>query len=423
VGATGSPQNVQWYRNGVALPGENGLRYTTDSVFYLSDNGAQFHATVSNSICIATSTIATLTVLPDTTAPTVVSAVGGTALTTVSVTFSEPVFDTGNLEPQFIVFPSGSDYQSGAELLTAAYTMTNGNRTVILAVNPPREFGSNYSVYIADIVDVSSAQNLIQPNPTIIPIAATVELIGFDASNEWKYSIGHTATSNLHGTGWEQAGYDDSTWLSGPAGLGRDTGQPNGVPIRTPLPYATDPATALNVTTYFRRQFFLPTATNGVRLNLRDVVEDGAVYYLNGKEVFRNRMPAGPVSFTTTTPSASEPQSISGPFELAVTNLWAGRNVLAAEVHQNGLDSSDLEFAAELVATIPVFSQFIASPLNISRNPATGLITISWLGGGVLETTSDLQNMGTNWTAITGQSNPYLFMPPPTATRFFRLRP
>jgi hypothetical protein len=159
-----------------------------------------------------------------------------------------------------------------------------------------------------------------------------------------------------------------------------------------------------------------------VTLSLRDVVEDGAVYYLNGSEIFRNRMPLGPVAFTTTTPSAAEPQPVSGPFILAITNLWPGGNVLAVEVHQNGLDSSDLEFAAELMANIPVFSQFVSSPLNISPDWNTGTITINWQGGGVLQETTNLQNTATSWTDVPGFVNPYVFTPT-SGRRFFRLRP
>jgi hypothetical protein len=81
-----------------------------------------------------------------------------------------------------------------------------------------------------------------------------------------------------------------------------------------------------------------------VSLTLRDVVEDGAVYYLNGQEIFRNRMNAGPVTNGTFAVDAPDPTPIAGPFTLATTNLLAGDNVLAAEVHQSSATSSDLEF-------------------------------------------------------------------------------
>jgi len=152
------------------------------------------------------------------------------------------------------------------------------------------------------------------------------------------------------------------------------------------------------------------------------LVEDGAVYYLNGREVFRNRMPAGPVSFNTTTPSASEPQAVTGPFLLAITNLWPGENVLAVELHQNGLTSSDMEFAAELFAQVPAFVTFINPPLHISHR-ADGKISISWSGSGVLQETTQLLNSGTSWTYVPGNPNPHIVTPDPGTRRFLRLRP
>jgi len=422
VGATGTPQHIQWYRDGVEIPGANAALYTLGPVLYASENGAQFFAMISNAVCIATSTVATLTVIADTNPPTVIGAVWDRSLDTVTVTFSEPIFDPGGLEQQFIVFPSGGEVQGGQELLTVGYLMTNGNQTILLKVVPARELGSNYSLYITQVSDVSSAHNALQPDPTIIPITSIVQLIGFDTDNVWKYSIGHSTLTNLHGTGWEQTGYDDAGWLSGAAGLGLDTGQPNEVPIRTTLPYATNSAIALNVSTYFRRHFNFPSTTNGVTLILRDMVEDGAVYYLNGREVFRNRMPAGPIMFATTTTSAAEPQSVTGPFQLAITNLWPGENVLAVELHQNGLNSSDMEFAAELTAEIPALSAFINPPLHISHQPG-GTISISWSGSGVLQEATQLLNSGTVWTYVPGNPNPHVVTPGAGGKRFFRLRP
>jgi hypothetical protein len=46
IGATGSPQRVQWYRDGVIIPGENQLHYTIDSVFYTNHHGASIQRSV-----------------------------------------------------------------------------------------------------------------------------------------------------------------------------------------------------------------------------------------------------------------------------------------------------------------------------------------------------------------------------------------
>ena len=187
-------------------------------------------------------------------------------------------------------------------------------------------------------------------------------LVDFDVDNVWKYDINN---GDRFGTGWETVSYDDSTWPSGASGLGLDAAA-NGVPIRTTLPYAAN-----SVPTYFRRHFFLPSATNGVVLTLRDVVEDGAVYYINGQEAFRHNVSAGALTFATrTTVAQADPTPIQGPFDIPATNLVSGDNVIAVVVIQSGATSSDVELAVELQATIDAFGitcpGITSEPNNVS---------------------------------------------------------
>jgi hypothetical protein len=251
--------------------------------------------------------------------------------------------------------------------------------------------------------------NTISPSPTTLQIRPDAVLIGFDTDNVWKYDINN---GDRTGTGWEAIGFDDSAWPSGPAGLGRDVAG-NGVPIRTDIPYMTN-----GVVSYFRKHFTLPGSTNGVTLALRDVVEDGAVYYLNGKEVLRNRMPAGAVTFATLAGGATDPTPIAGPFDLPTTNLVSGDNVLAVEVHQSSATSTDVELAVELVANIAGFGPG-APRLDFVRN-ANGTITLTWNAPGFcLQQTSAVGGPNTAWS-----NSPVMSGVPFSATnaaRFFRL--
>ncbi|HTD65707.1 MAG TPA: immunoglobulin domain-containing protein, partial [Candidatus Limnocylindria bacterium] len=120
------------------------------------------------------------------------------------------------------------------------------------------------------------------------------------------------------------------------------------------------------VPVYFRRHFLVPD-TNGVVLTLFDVVEDGAVYYINGQEVFRHRVNAGAVTFTTVAVGATENTGPEGPFSIPATNLVAGDNVIAAVVIQSTLaGSTDIEFAAELHAIV---SSVPSGPPVIAAQP------------------------------------------------------
>ncbi|HWN94988.1 MAG TPA: hypothetical protein VNT99_08145, partial [Methylomirabilota bacterium] len=291
--------------------------------------------------------------------------------------------------------------------ITFFATLTNG--TNVLLTTDPRLPNENFSVQILDVRDASSGNNLMDPNPAVFPIRPSIQLIGFDTDNEWKYDINN---GDRAGSGWETVGYDDSIWPSGPAGLGLDVAG-NGVPIRTEIPYMTN-----GVVAYFRKHFTLPSETNGVVLTLRDVLEDGAIYYLNGQEVFRNRMPAGPVVFTTLAAGAPDPTPISGPFNLATTNLAAGDNVLAVAVHQSSATSTDVELAVELIANISEFSA-IAPALHSARN-TDGTITLTWTAPGFcLQETSILAGPTTVWSPSAVVSGaPFT---PAGAARYFRL--
>ncbi|MBN1675324.1 MAG: right-handed parallel beta-helix repeat-containing protein [Kiritimatiellae bacterium] len=157
----------------------------------------------------------------------------------------------------------------------------------------------------------------------------------------WKYND----TGSDLGTRWRAGpgGYDDAAWHDGKAPQG--FGEPD---IVTALSYGTD-ANAKYPTTYFRRRFFLAARPPAAaRLLLRARYDDGFVAYLNGREVARRAMPAGPVGYNTLA-SSHEGDAIE-PIDLSahVDTLREGENVLAVELHQSVPDSSDLLLDMEL---------------------------------------------------------------------------
>jgi hypothetical protein len=154
----------------------------------------------------------------------------------------------------------------------------------------------------------------------------------------WRYDDSGTD----RGTAWRQPGFDDSRWRTGPGILGNRTGT-LAEPIRTPI--------ALGLWThYFRTPFVLEPGETGSNIELRLLVDDGAVFYLNGHEIYRYKMPEGDVAFTTPAINVGDPPVV-GPVALKITNLVAGTNWLAAEVHQWNVASSDVVFGAELAVT------------------------------------------------------------------------
>ena len=183
------------------------------------------------------------------------------------------------------------------------------------------------------------------------------------------------------GTAWVAPGFDDSTWSTGDAELGYGDGD-EGTSI-----------SSLGVTSYFRRSFTVTDLAELTGLTLKLQCDDGAVAYLNGVEISRSNLPAGPV--TSTTPALRE---VTGAEERSFTSLpvpvsalVAGTNVLAVEVH-GATGSTDLSFDAELVPSFIGSGPLVSSGdtwawTDARTPPAAGWTAVtaddsSWARGG-----------------------------------------
>jgi hypothetical protein len=105
-------------------------------------------------------------------------------------------------------------------------------------------------------------------------------------------------------------------------------------------------------TYYFRHAFQFADDPASTELKLDLAVDDGAVLYLNGAEVYRHNMPPGAVSYSTLAASAVGDAPVLNGILLPATNLIRGSNVLAIEVHQAIVADLGMVFGAGLTATI-----------------------------------------------------------------------
>jgi len=161
---------------------------------------------------------------------------------------------------------------------------------------------------------------------------------------QWKYKD----DGIFPGASWNALSYDDSSWLAGNAELGFGDG---------------DETTVLrsgHITYYFRHTFFVTDPNEQNNLLLRLLRDDGAVVYINGTEVVRSNMPEGTITSSTLashTVSGTE-EEIFHEFIISASYLSAGNNVIAVEVHQRSIESSDISFDLSLEFTSqnpPVF--------------------------------------------------------------------
>lgn len=149
-------------------------------------------------------------------------------------------------------------------------------------------------------------------------------------TNSWRFN---QAGTDL-GTGWRAPGYNDATWSTG-AGLLYVEGSALPAPKSTLLTLGPS-------TFYFRARFTMPVKPVGAQLSLNLVLDDGAVVYLNGVEIYRVRMPDGAPAYATFATAVVDNAVFEGPFTIPADALVAGENVLAVEVHQANAGSSDI---------------------------------------------------------------------------------
>ena len=175
---------------------------------------------------------------------------------------------------------------------------------------------------------------------------ATSSDVGFDLSLETTdnelISVGSTWSylddGSDQGTAWRELDFDDSGWESGAAQLGFGDG---------------DEVTELDgghIAYYFRHELTIDNPEDIAGLALSILRDDGAVVYLNGTEVYRTNMPAGTINYLTRASSAVETNEFFE-HEFESTGLVAGTNVIAVQVHQASLSSSDVSFDFSLETT------------------------------------------------------------------------
>ncbi|EEF59446.1 conserved repeat domain protein [Pedosphaera parvula Ellin514] len=336
----------QWFKSGVAVPNATNSALIF-SAAYPTDAGVYSLAATNIYGALITSN-AVLTVLDDTNPPVLLSAYAQKNGTNISLTFSEPVLPStltasNNLEIFQAAVPTNR--------LSILSVVPSGNSAAVLTT-APRIPGVNYTLRVNGIRDISSLSNLIAAD-TELPLSYQVDLLPVDAQTLWKYY----PVGQLPGTNWASPDFDDSSWLSGAPVFQAGTPLPSTTdPLRTILPLNSG-SNAFQ-TYYFRTFFDLPGPVDTNTIRLHDLVDDGAIFYLNGSEVFSIGMPPVRPAVYSTAASRSistavyEPPPGFTPWTIAPTNLAAARNFLAVEVHQSTNGLSDVAFSAILEATV-----------------------------------------------------------------------
>ena len=168
------------------------------------------------------------------------------------------------------------------------------------------------------------------------------KLVLVKSGEEWRYwdngmNPGHE---------WMSLDYDDSKWKLGAAPFG------TGNNLSTTID--AGPTNHRYITTYFRHTFDVAEPSFYRSAILRLMRADGAIVYLNGKEIDRVNLPAGTVTTDTlaTRKLTGLERDVFFPVKIDPANLRKGKNVIAAEIHLNSPQCDGIRFDLELLANV-----------------------------------------------------------------------
>lgn len=258
-------------------------------------------------------------------------------------------------------------YYNGTQVGTITTGVVSSPHYLILNNGINDRYGINVpSTVLVDYVRVwkpstSTASPTASPTPTATPTMSPSPTVSPPPSSSVAPTASSSPTGNVislgstwlysdvgtfPGSSWNTVGFNDSTWKSGNGEFGYGDGDES-----TVINYGAS-TTNRYPAYYFRKKFNITNKSQVTQLNLGIKRDDGAVVYLNGSEVFRTNMPAGTIQHTTLASNADDDGEDVIQSTIPVSLLVNGENVIAVEVHQATVDSSDLSFDLELNAVL-----------------------------------------------------------------------
>ena len=210
----------------------------------------------------------------------------------------------------------------------------------------------------------STVSTDLRPPQELIDIEHQTQFL-VTKDSEWRYLDNDQPPPS----GWISPDFDHDSSKHGPGPLGYGDSQATTVQGKGTRAMAF----------YFRHRFDHQAHPDLSKPTLRIQCDDGAVVYLNGKELLRHNMPDLPVSHDTeaSTIASGENETKWNVFERDAGLLKDSGNLLAVEVHQKHQPhkiSSDLNFAIEFVyrhSEATYLRQFTSSNLTRSISQLT----------------------------------------------------
>ena len=188
--------------------------------------------------------------------------------------------------------------------------------------------------------------------PYVVPPPSPSNTVILPALSVWRYEVNAAGRGNsdivfghpsYNSTNWKHPDFVDSTWPQGPGMLGY--GDANGQLPATTLTFGGNASNKIT-TYYFRRKVTVADKSPFASFQVSVQRDDGAIVYVNGREVGRTQMPSAtvtPATFSDTT-SAGGDETTFNPLPVPSSIVVEGENTITVEVHQVNPSSSDMSF-------------------------------------------------------------------------------
>lgn len=209
-----------------------------------------------------------------------------------------------------------------------------------------------------------------------------------DWGDEWTYyDKGNEPSKQPGNTFWYEQNFitDTLIWDKGPAQLGYGDGDEATV-------------TQNSITQYFRKEFIITDASVYEDFDLDILYDDGAVIYLNGNILKKVNMPNGNIGYNTLAINTINNNALES------SNFTAGLldsiNVIAVEMHQQKLTSSDISFDLKLQLNIAGYTKIVRGPYL--QKASANAITVKWR---TAKPTESIVHYGTNLDSLDQTTN------------------
>ena len=192
-------------------------------------------------------------------------------------------------------------------------------------------FGTDGWVYLSDPLAQQSDSNVVEGHPSY-------------NENDWKHPDFNVNT-------WE--GGSEPSGLSGLL-AGITASSINGHSASTIINIG--PSTGRYPTLYFRKEIEVTGAASVTQLSFSLIRDDGAVVYLNGREIFRDNLGNGTISYSDFAQANASPEGtpITHVHNTVPGDLVEGTNIIAIEIHNSSGTSGDLGVDVALIGTRPI---------------------------------------------------------------------